>query len=221
MNHVAFVSKALSDTEQCWVNIECEAYALVFGCERFWTYVYGGHFTIKSDHKPLEQIIHKTWLIAPARLQWIMMHLQPYDFDLKYRPGKEMILADVLSRYHPHLGPVIPLDITIHHTQLTTQCKSAFQKLLQLTQSWMLCHRWSLMDGQNIPLKCPRTYRSTSHMPQLWQLKMDLSLKGKHSSFQIPNEKKSLGSSMMDTKESARLILRLRMLSTGQGWPRI
>ena len=55
---VAYASKALTDTERCWANIEREAYALVFRCERFHTYVYGRHFTIESDHKPLEQIIH-------------------------------------------------------------------------------------------------------------------------------------------------------------------
>ena len=30
---VPFASKALTNTEQCWANIKCEAYALVFGCE--------------------------------------------------------------------------------------------------------------------------------------------------------------------------------------------
>ena len=30
---VAYASKALTHTERCWVNIEKEAYALVFGCE--------------------------------------------------------------------------------------------------------------------------------------------------------------------------------------------
>ena len=38
-----------------------------------------------------------------------------------------MIVADALSRYHSQPGPEIQLDIAIHHTQLTTQCKSAFQ----------------------------------------------------------------------------------------------
>ena len=50
---VAYASKALTDTERHWANIEREAYALVFRCERFCTYVYGRHLTIKSDHKPL------------------------------------------------------------------------------------------------------------------------------------------------------------------------
>ena len=38
-----------------------------------------------------------------------------------------MTLPDALSRYHPQLGPEIPLDIGIHHTCLKTQQKAAFQ----------------------------------------------------------------------------------------------
>ena len=56
---VAFASKALTSTEQCYANIECELLACVFGAEWFCTYVYGCKFTIESDHKPLEQIMLK------------------------------------------------------------------------------------------------------------------------------------------------------------------
>ena len=67
---------------------------------------------------------------TPTRLQHMIMQLQPYDFNLKYQPGKEMTLADALSRYHPQPAPEIPLDIAIHHTHLTTQCKTAFQNAI-------------------------------------------------------------------------------------------
>ena len=60
----------------------------------------------------------------------MITQLQPYDFNLKYRPGKEMTLADALSRYHPQQAPDIPLDIAIHHTHLTTQHKTAFQNAI-------------------------------------------------------------------------------------------
>ena len=70
---VAYANKALTDTERCWANIEREAYALVFRCEQFCTNVYGRHFTIESDHKPFEQIIHKNLVDMPARLQHMIM----------------------------------------------------------------------------------------------------------------------------------------------------
>ena len=54
-NHklVAFASKALTKAECHYTNIEREMLAVVFGAERFRTYVYGTSFTIESDHKPL------------------------------------------------------------------------------------------------------------------------------------------------------------------------
>ena len=35
------------------------------------------------------------------------MQLQPYDFELKFRPRQEITLPDALSRYHPQPGPEI------------------------------------------------------------------------------------------------------------------
>ena len=56
---VAFASKALTETECQYVNIEREMLVAVFRAERFHTYIYGWSFMIKSDHKPLESISRK------------------------------------------------------------------------------------------------------------------------------------------------------------------
>ena len=57
---VTFTSKALTEVECHYVNIECEVLGVVFGAEWFNTYVYGRPFTIESDHKPLELIAKKS-----------------------------------------------------------------------------------------------------------------------------------------------------------------
>ena len=62
---IAFASKSLTDCERRYANIEREMLAVVFGCERFHTYVYGKHFTVESDHKPLEMIHLKNLAAAP------------------------------------------------------------------------------------------------------------------------------------------------------------
>ena len=48
----AFAFKALTETEQRHANIEWELLAVVFGRERFRTYLYGCKFQVESDHKP-------------------------------------------------------------------------------------------------------------------------------------------------------------------------
>ena len=50
---IAYASKSLTDTEKRYANIERELLAVVFGAERFRTYVYGKHFVVEGDHKPL------------------------------------------------------------------------------------------------------------------------------------------------------------------------
>ncbi|XP_033644333.1 uncharacterized protein K02A2.6-like [Asterias rubens] len=38
---------------------------------------------------------------APPRLQRILLRLQAYDIEIRYKPGKEMVVADALSRLSP------------------------------------------------------------------------------------------------------------------------
>ncbi len=116
---VAFTSKALTDAERRYANIEREMLAVVHGCERFHTFVYGKEFVAESDHKPLEQIVLKSLNQTPPRLQRMLLRLQPYDIQLRYKPGKEMIYADYLSRYSPSDGTTIELDETVHMIQIS------------------------------------------------------------------------------------------------------
>ena len=51
---VAYASKSLSPTEEDYAQIEKEMYAIVFGTEHFYQYIYGRHVEITTDHKPLE-----------------------------------------------------------------------------------------------------------------------------------------------------------------------
>ena len=94
---IAFASKALTETECQYVNIEREMLATVFGAERFHTYIYGQSFTIESGHKLLESISRKNLADTPALLQCMMLCLQGYDFTICYCPGKEMVIPDMLS----------------------------------------------------------------------------------------------------------------------------
>ena len=105
--------------------------ACIFGAEWFHTYVFGHAFTIESDHKPLEQINLKNLTDTPAWLQQMLLRLQNYDVTIKYHPGKEMLIADALSRYSPLIGPEVALDIAIHHVHITPEKKLEFQRTIQ------------------------------------------------------------------------------------------
>ena len=71
--------------------------AQVFGVERNHS-LYGRKVILWSDHKPLETISKKPSPTAPKRLQRLLLRLQQYDVEIRYKPGPEMYLADTLSR---------------------------------------------------------------------------------------------------------------------------
>ena len=95
---VAFASRALPDTEVRYAKIEKEMLAIVWSAEKFHQYTFGNPVSMMSDHKPLQNIMKKPLANAPKRLQGMLMRLQKYKVDVTYTPGKEMLLADTLSR---------------------------------------------------------------------------------------------------------------------------
>lgn len=53
---------------------------------------------MESDHKPLENILCKLLALSPPRLQCMLLVLQKYSITLIHKPGKEILVADTLSR---------------------------------------------------------------------------------------------------------------------------
>ena len=153
---IAFASKALTETEQRYANIERELLAFVFGCERFRTYLYGCKFQVESDHKPLEMISLKNLIAAPPRLQRMLLRLQEYDLNIIYLPCKVMTLADEFSRLpNKKTKEEINLNVRVDFVQFPTE------KLTQIHQATkadpILCElRETILQGW------PNTFRKIS-----------------------------------------------------------
>lgn len=92
------VTKALTDTECRYAQIEKEALAIMFGCSKFHQYIFGKKVLVESDHKPLVTIFKKPINQCPVRVQRIRLGTQKYDIEVKYKHGKELLIADALSR---------------------------------------------------------------------------------------------------------------------------
>ena len=104
---IAYASKSLNSTEQNYAQIEKELYAILFGCRRFHQYIYGHKVTVESDHKPLESIATKALAAAPPRLQRMLLQLQKYDIKIVHVPGKQIPVADTLSRQIEEKNPEV------------------------------------------------------------------------------------------------------------------
>ena len=75
--------------------------AVVVGCKKFHHYIYGAqNVLVVSDDKPLESIFAKDLAHTPARLAKMILQLKRYDIQVKWKPGKQILLPDMLSRAH-------------------------------------------------------------------------------------------------------------------------
>ena len=73
---VAYISRSMSPTEQRYAQIEKEALALTWACERFADYLIGISFHIQTDHKPLVPLLSPKLLDElPIRVQRFRMRL--------------------------------------------------------------------------------------------------------------------------------------------------
>lgn len=97
---VSFASKSLTDTEKKYSQFEKELHAIVLGCCHFHQYLCGRLFTIITDHKPLEILLNRPINKSSPRLRRMLLQIQPYDYNIKFQPGKDIPLADALSRLH-------------------------------------------------------------------------------------------------------------------------
>ena len=54
---VAYVSRAMTTTEQRYAQIEKEALAIMWACDKFADYLMGLQFHVETDHKPLVPLL--------------------------------------------------------------------------------------------------------------------------------------------------------------------
>jgi len=102
---VYYASRTLSDTEKRYAQVEKEALASTWACEKFNRYLEGlEDFELRTDHRPLVSILGSKAIgdLTP-RLQRFRMRLRCYRYHVTYVPGKYLYAADHLSR-SPHSG---------------------------------------------------------------------------------------------------------------------
>ena len=96
---VAFASRSLNETERRYAQIEKEALALVYACEKFSDYVLGKPFILETDHKPLVPLLgSKSLDTLPPRVLRFRIRLMRFQYSINHVPGKTLYMADTLSR---------------------------------------------------------------------------------------------------------------------------
>ena len=102
---IQYASRALTETEQNYAQIEKGMLSIVVGLNRLEKYVYDRHIVVETDHMALVTIQKKSLLSAPKRLQRMLLRTQMFDYSVVYKKGVEMYMADTLSRaFNPEVG---------------------------------------------------------------------------------------------------------------------
>ena len=118
-NPIGYVSRSLNSAEKNYSQTELEALAIIFGVLKFQSYLYGHHFQIETDHKPLVGLFGKgyaTSKIAAGRITRWCVYLNQFDYELVYKEGKKIAHADTLSRFpvsEPPMESPLPSE-TVH-----------------------------------------------------------------------------------------------------------
>ena len=138
---IAFASRTLTPAEKKYSQLDKEGLAMVFAVQKFHQFLYGRHFTIFTDHKPLLGIFKcdkAVPLMASGRIQRWSLTLSAYEYDLVYRPGKENGNADALSR--------LPLKDQLSSTPIPQEVVNLVDHLNQSPVDAVKIRQWTLRD---------------------------------------------------------------------------
>lgn len=206
---VCFASKSLTPAEVNYAQITKELYAILFGCKKFHQYIYGKRIKCQTDHKALEAIWKKGMHAAPPRLQRILLHLQQYDIDLAFVPGKEIPLADTLSRKFlpdtcPEIADSCSLDWHVHgdmsNLPVSDQKMDQIKKATHCDPQMQILSKVILEGWSNDRSQCPKP------ILEFWNFRDELSVVNgiilKGSRILIPTELRPL---MLETIHGAHL----------------
>ena len=123
---IAFASRSLSKCEQNYSQVEKEALSLIFRINQsiFYRYLFGHHFTLITDHKPLTTILgpkNAIPILTAASIQRWALFLTGFNYDIQYKSTLKHGNADGLSRLPLSVRPKEDDTLDIH-TCILSSC---------------------------------------------------------------------------------------------------
>jgi len=120
---IAFESAKLNATQRRWPTHEKELYAIKHALEKWRCYLLGRPTVVFTDHCSLKYFLGQPTL-TNKQIRW-MEFISAFDLDIRYKPGKDNVVADAMSRRWDHMLGVVTL--VEPDTQLHDAIREAYQ----------------------------------------------------------------------------------------------
>jgi len=149
---IAYYSRKLRDAETRYPAIDLEALSVVEGVRVFNSYLYGRHFIIYTDHRPLVHVFSKK--TKSPRMTRFAHELSFLTFSIRYKEGPTNHVPDLLSR---HVATLEEEQMLVTSTfKITDLLPEALAKQ-QLEDPQLIDLRRYLIDGVVPKKKLPLT----------------------------------------------------------------
>jgi hypothetical protein len=93
---LAYESQQLRGPELLYNIYDKEMLAIMHALSKFWQYLVGAWFVVKSEHNSLKYLLEQKDL-NESQQKWVSK-IQAYDFDIEFVKGKNNAVVDALSR---------------------------------------------------------------------------------------------------------------------------
>ena len=118
----------MSPPEKNYGITDLETLAVVWSISHFQSYIYGHDVTIYTDHSAVKAVLTNPQSSGKHARWWIEVHTSGIrSVNIVYRPGKESVSADVLSR-----APLVQENKMTEPAQVSTISTNSIQDQLRV-----------------------------------------------------------------------------------------
>lgn len=156
---LGFFSKSLTPTQKNYSTYDRELLAIYEGIKHFRSLLEGLNFTIVTDHKPLTHVfLQKADNASPRRIRQLN-YISQFTTSIFYKPGKENVVADTLSR-------VDEVQMPDDFEALASAQKSD-PAIKDLKENPKLTFKLITMPGRDTPIFCETsTTKARPYVPE-------------------------------------------------------
>jgi len=119
-----------------------ELVAVHFAIKSFRQYLLGRKFTIRTDYKPLEELLKKDLTLEKPRWNTRMLDIAEFDFEVEHIEGKHNVVADALSR------SVAAVTVSWDSLELAQNWDHEVQELLRTRRRYQSFRHRETQDGR-------------------------------------------------------------------------